>query len=330
MNKETRVQWLDVLKGILTIFVILSHSYPPNVYRYFFTPFFLTMFFWASGYTFSVKKTGKEFLLNKCRSLLIPLLILGSIRIVLAQILEGGSWKKRIIGLFVQINCQYDELWFVACLITASICFYGLLKMTMHVKQSCQTLFLIGISGILLIVSMLLMCVWKIHILWQLELALMMCFYMTLGYLYKRYQEYIETKLEDKWVAIVLGILYCIGVFCFPNLVDIHKEQFEYPIAFLVLSWISILPILVIAKRITRYEWKKLFVFWGQNTLFYYAFGGTVRVVLYKILEIMGVQSTYIVPIVCTLLTMFIMIFPTWIIRKYFPWMVGVKSIWVK
>ncbi len=35
-----RVQWLDILKGILSFFVILSHSYPKECYRNFFTPFF--------------------------------------------------------------------------------------------------------------------------------------------------------------------------------------------------------------------------------------------------------------------------------------------------
>ncbi len=327
MNGNDRINWLDVLKGILIIFVILSHSYPPNIYRYFFSPFFLTMFFWASGYTFSVKRSGKEFLLNKCRSLLVPLLVLGSIRIILAQILEGGSWKERIIGLFVQINCQYDELWFVACLFTSSICFYGILKIVIHIKEHWQNAVLIGISGVLLMISMMIMCLWKIRIPWQLELAFMMCFYMTLGYLYRRYEERIAIRPGMKWFAILLGILYCICVFGLPNTVDIHKEQFEYPIVFLVLSWICILPMIEISKLIARFEWKRIFVFWGQNTLFYYAFGGTVRVILYKILEIMGVQNSYLVPILCTVLTMFALILPAWVVRTYFPWMVGVKYI---
>lgn len=327
LDRKDRIDWLDVLKGILIVFVVLSHSYPPDIYRYFFTPFFLTMFFWASGYTFSMKKSGKEFLLNKCRSLLIPFFVLGSIRIILAQILEGGSWKERIIGFLVQINCQYDELWFVACLFTCSICFYGILKICMCINKHWQDVFLICISGILLAVSMTIMCIWKIHIPWQLELALMMCFYMALGYLYRRYEERIADQQGLKWIVILLGILYCVCVFGFPNSVDIHKEQFEYPIVFLVLSWICILPMIEISKLIARFEWKRIFVFWGQNTLFYYAFGGTVRVILYKILEIMGVQNSYWVPILCTVLTMFALILPTWVVRTYFPWMVGVKYI---
>jgi len=327
LDRKDRIDWLDVLKGILIIFVILSHSYPPDIYRYFFTPFFLTMFFWASGYTFSMKGSGKEFLLKKCRSLLIPLLALGCIRIILAQIIEGGSWKKRITGLFVQINCQYDELWFVACLFTASICFYGLLKLFGCIKWCKNELFLVGVSGIFLFIAMVIMCIWKMHIPWQLELAFMMCFYMALGYYYRRHEEKIEACWGNKWIVILLGIIYCIGVFGFPNSVDIHKEQFEYPILFLALSLVCILPVIMISKRIARYEWKKIFVFWGQNTLFYYAFGGTVRVVLYKILEMVGVENVYLVSIVCTVLTMFVLMIPAWVVRGYFPWMVGLRYI---
>lgn len=50
--KTKRVEWIDVMKGILILFVILSHTYPAVIYRLFFTPFFLTMFFWASDILF--------------------------------------------------------------------------------------------------------------------------------------------------------------------------------------------------------------------------------------------------------------------------------------
>ena len=45
-----RIKWLDIIKGICISFVMLSHSYSPDDYRRFFTPFFLSMFFFASYY----------------------------------------------------------------------------------------------------------------------------------------------------------------------------------------------------------------------------------------------------------------------------------------
>lgn len=39
LNKG-RIKWIDIIKGICIVFVMLSHSYPPDDYRRFFTPFF--------------------------------------------------------------------------------------------------------------------------------------------------------------------------------------------------------------------------------------------------------------------------------------------------
>ena len=125
MEKAKRVEWLDVLKGILILFVILSHSYPAQGYRYFFTPFFLTLFFFASGYTFSTKKNTKAFLQNKWKRLGIPFLVLGGIRVGINYLLyRDGSVKDYIVNFLLQKNSQGDELWFVSCLITTSILMY--------------------------------------------------------------------------------------------------------------------------------------------------------------------------------------------------------------
>lgn len=324
--KKVRIEWLDVLKGILIIFVILSHSYPPQIYRNFFTPFFLTMFFVASGYTFSLKRSWRDFFKNKCVQLLIPLLVLGSIRIFLSQLLEGGNWFLRIKGLLLQINCEYDEMWFVACLFSSSILFYWLLKLSQKAKQKYQDIVLLGCSGIGLMIGMLDMCLWKIRIPWQMELAFMMCFYMSLGYLYKRHEKRVADKTERLSYLCIMSLVYVLIVFLIPNNVDIHMENFESPFLFWVLSVWAMLPIIGIAKRLTKNKYvKKIFIFWGQNTLFYYAFGGSVRIVLYKLFHLSGSLGVYLLPIICAVLTMVVLMVPAWVVRSFFPWMIGAK-----
>ena len=63
-------------KGNFDFFVVLSHSYPRELYRNFFTPVFLTMFFFALGYTFSLKRNFKMFLKSKFKRLICPFLCL--------------------------------------------------------------------------------------------------------------------------------------------------------------------------------------------------------------------------------------------------------------
>ena len=80
---KPRFEWLDILKGILIFFVLVDHSYPDSWTESFYTPFFLAMFFWVGGYTFSLKSSFKEFILGKIKRLVVPLFILGGMRVII-------------------------------------------------------------------------------------------------------------------------------------------------------------------------------------------------------------------------------------------------------
>lgn len=115
----------------------------------------------------------------------------------------------------IQKNCEYDELWFIAALFTSSVCFWGILKIREKIQEKYKDLYVLMISAIGMIVAMVNMYFWKIRIPWQVEISLMMCFYMALGYLYKEKEEVIKKKLEKKWILGLLGVSYCLLVFCF-------------------------------------------------------------------------------------------------------------------
>ena len=69
-------------------------------------------------------------------------------------------------------------------------------------------------------------------------------------------------------------MIYIALVFTLPNAVDIHSERFENPLLFLIASVVVILPIIFIVKFLLETKMAGVMTFWGQNTLFYYAFGG--------------------------------------------------------
>ncbi|MBR5220208.1 MAG: acyltransferase family protein [Clostridia bacterium] len=320
--QKTRLIWLDVLKGILIIFVVLSHSYPPQVYRNFFTPFFLTMFFWVSGYTFSTKNNFGEFFMNKCKRLLIPFIILGSTRVVVTFVLEGGNAVQRVKGLLLQINCQYDEMWFVACLFTSSLLFYVICKISAQCGKWHNIIILLVSAGCL-VISMIDICIWEIRFPWQIEIAGMMVFYMALGYLHRKYEKMLQKYSTNSAYIGCFSIVYCGIVFILPNTADIHSESFENPFLFMTSSIIVILPMIYIAQKAAESKWAGIFKFWGQNTLFYYAFGGSIRIVLYLFFEMDKIGNTYLASILCTALTMVLLILPAAIAKKYFAWAVG-------
>ena len=220
-----RIGWIDIIKGICILFVMLSHSNPPAVYRHFFTPFFLTMFFFVSGYTFSTKNSFKEFLTGKIKHLVIPLFALGSIRIVGMSILGLAKPLLGFKGFLLQISCQNDEMWFASCLFTASMILYALLRFNSQLQSHNKELLLTSEAILFMILGYSLMLVFNVRLIWEFEIACIMLLYMVLGYLFKRTNQVSISKL----LSPALFLIYVFIVFLLPNDVDIHAEVFTYP-----------------------------------------------------------------------------------------------------
>ena len=77
MGKEikTRLDWIDQARGVLFIFVMLIHSKTsPSFLTPLYLPFFLTGFFFLSGYLYK-DKSLKEKLLSVFNGLFMPFLL---------------------------------------------------------------------------------------------------------------------------------------------------------------------------------------------------------------------------------------------------------------
>lgn len=323
LNPDSRIQWLDVSKGILILCVILSHSYPPGLYEQFFTPFFLTMFFFVSGCTFSTKRTFKEFIINKGRRLLIPFLLLGLSRVLMYYVIEGGSLVQRLKGLALQINCQYDEMWFVSCMFTSSLLFYFIVTLCRRQNRFPEERLALVISSVISVLGFIDICIWKIKFIWEFETACMMVGYMALGYWYRGHRTGNTRCLEKPIFAIPIAMFYTCIVLFFRNNVNIHAQTFEFPILFVFSSLIVIPPIIYFSKLLCHSYLRRALVFLGRNTLFYYAYAGIIRIVFYACCGYLNIENEWILPLFCTLISAVLMAFPARIVKKYLPFAVG-------
>lgn len=61
---QQRLEWIDNMKGIAMVLVMLSHMSISTQAGIIFKPFFLSIFFVVSGYTFNIKGSFKEFIIN--------------------------------------------------------------------------------------------------------------------------------------------------------------------------------------------------------------------------------------------------------------------------
>lgn len=327
MSKQCqRIEWADIMKGILILFVVLSHSYPAEIYQQFFTPFFLSMFFFVSGYFFSRKDSFGAFLKSRLYQLILPLLLLGGIRMLVSYVLEGNDLILRFCGLFLQISCMYDEMWFLSCLFLAEIIFYGILFVAQRLDKKCskfkhlQNIVILVISFVILLFGYIDICIFQIRFPWELEIACIMLFYLALGYIYRQQEKNIYIK--DIWICFIGGI-YLLGTLLIRNPVNIHEEKFTMPICFFIFSLLAIPVMLKISKKLQDRAIKKLFIFLGRNTLFYFAFGGFGRIFVYAVTDKVGITDEYITPIVCVIFSVIVLAIPAKMVQKYIPWLVG-------
>ena len=253
--EKVRIAWLDVTKGILILFVLLSHSSAPNIYIRFFAPFFLTMFFFVSGYTFSVKDSFRTFIIGKIKRLFVPLISMGGIKLVLACILQGDSFPERVKGLLFQTSGKNDDLWFLGCMITATIMFYFVVRLAELWKEQRRIPVIVMLSAFLSLLGWCSILVLNAKWPWQLENALVMIFYMSMGYAYRRHESYVVNNIERKNLVVLgLGILYFIMFLTFDGSADIHKGIYTMPGAYIAMSFIAIPVLTSISKWISEFS----------------------------------------------------------------------------
>ena len=157
------------------------------------------------------------------------------------------------------------------------------------------------------------------RIVWEFEIACIMLLYMVLGYIYKR-----KEVVYPKFVQVLLFFLYCAILILIKNDVDIHAEIFPKPMFFIISSLLIVFPIVELSKWIQKTKMAQVFVFLGQNSLFYFAFSGFVREIFIRIIDSTMTMDPHIESLLCTLSMIVVLIIPAMITRKYFPWLVGV------
>lgn len=165
MSEKKRIEWIDVAKGIAMICVILvhveEHFMPPGTLVSTKIPiytFHMPLFFFMSGYLFSMKNSFGEFLKNKCRRILIPYICLGILLSLFHAFWQGrnpfgdpwfqpGVFWGSLWGLLVQ-NRMWT-FWFIACLFWLNLLFYVIVRYVKNEKIRAAIVIIIAAAGII-------------------------------------------------------------------------------------------------------------------------------------------------------------------------------------
>jgi len=319
-----RINWLDVSRGIAFLMVIYSHLiYCDSEVMKFFSPVFLTTFFFVSGYLFKENQSFMFVLENRTRTLLLPFLTLGGIMILLSQVLSFNEHipiMDSIKGLLFQ-NGQNQLLWFVAALYVYSVIFFWVERYSGSPNR------LLAVGAVLFVLNAAYSYWLKLpSIPWHVSSAGFACFYMALGKFYKHHEEEIDNAISTK-MLIAMAIAYVVLIQSLG--IKVSFAGSKYVVDALLITVIGLILCIRISKSLLVNDRFLLFV--GSNTLFYFAFHGKV----YSLLQTVTLKMipTYEVGInKCydmltgggtVLIDALILIIPAMLVNRYCPQVLG-------
>lgn len=335
-----RVEWVDIAKYICIICVMASHlESMKEEFWQFFGPFFLTLFFFCSGYVYKHRKGFREHLVKKFRQLFIPWLVFSVFNILLSQIFsfnEHTALTTELMWNFLQIRGMGDGIWFVAALFVSYIPFYFYIEWYEKKATTSQRQLLFLLPAFLLSFASLLyeklmnssLLPWNsVKLPWHAEYVFQAMLYMVLGYVFRTLYESYFDRHNKRIARVVLLLLYLAFVYLLPKAGLITRDGFFYTYVSQLLGISLIISLCKVVKT------NAYIAYIGANTLICFGLHGKVlsvlQVLLWKLCG--GVYSkilsntvtSSVFSIVLSIVISFVLIIPIWLINRYVPFVVG-------
>lgn len=276
MNTTHRIEWLDAIKGIGIILVMLSHvsSFSP-IGIYLFSAF-IPLFYISSGIV-SKKESLNNTLKSKSKRLLIPYFFYGILGSIFFTLIKNGTTYQggtvnQWLGLLYSRFCLYpygtennlyflpfestSPLWFLTSLFTGFILYYFLNKKYKYKYFNYIIL-------VIYIITTLYLADLKVLLPWSMDLAFMTAIFLYIGNILKKYFLYKKTKvlLNISSATIFLLIyIYIIHTNGFINLSvkEYGNEQWNGVFMTFISGTFFFLTIMLLFKSIPSHYYKYL------------------------------------------------------------------------
>lgn len=248
MSTQSRITWIDTLKGIGILTVVAGHIFPDAVSRYIFL-FHMPLFFFIGGFLFKPAADQKEYLAKKSFHLLVPyvaFLFLIYVPYELKEIMAGReTYVKAVIRPVLGGRYLIEWVsvfWYITC--------FFLVQQVMNVlmnKVSKKVIDLLMLVSLLVsyALSRFLPSFW---LPWNADVVFAALPIFYLGYLYKGAQEQISRY------KIVLFVLLA-GVIAFTyyypaNRYEMKSAVYGIPFVTLFSSLVVVLCLIELSKVI--------------------------------------------------------------------------------
>ena len=285
-EQKKRVEWIDMLRGLAIICVIIGHRQfgdsgflseylEPEIYS-----FHIPLFFFVLGLVFSISKFNnfREFLVRKLKTIIFPMVVFSLIYILFMFVYYGNivGIKKygtkflinRLIGLVLQLrDGKYEScLWFLVCLFLTQCLLYWIIKM---LKDKTIPIL------ITIICCALAGCIYMYFKLpklpWEIDCSFVAMLFVGLGYILKKEKGALK-KINKLWlipILIVVNILtmYLNYRYMGNEKVDLAYSEIGMPLWYLLESISGVWVLLIIFSRLKNI---RPLSYIGKNSLVYY------------------------------------------------------------
>lgn len=328
-SNNNRIEWIDLCKGFAMLLVMFGHTYSSNVINLWIYSFHMPLFFFLSGYVFSIEKYNsfRSFLISKIKTLIIPMVILGFANIF-ASILNRStkldlSLIYKILGIFFQLRCSiFDSvLWFIACLFITEIFMYFIIKISKgNNKMIFAILILLSILGFAYIKFI------GIILPWSIEAAFISVGFLGVGYIIKEEKNRWFDRINNKLFILISIVINLFATVMHYMIMGRAVDLFDLSVGVYPLYYIAAFA--GIFASIGIFSWIKglnLLSYVGKNSLIYYALHNLCFTLFQKIG--MYFVNDIITGTMYVVLSSVIIALISYFINRYVPWIIGRKRI---
>lgn len=270
MAKE-RIHWIDIAKGIAILCVFFGHTVStPTQISSFIYIFHMPAFFFLSGYCFSNRRKIGEFIINKLKTIVLPIFTLGLTGAIAVGILmqflkhEAVDWKWIFLNPIVQYG-EHSLLWYLAALFVDMLVFYALTKLLKDNKTALIiTAFVLGFGSYCFIRFV------GIKLPWSIDTALVALPFISAGYCLKNSGK--ADNYGKPWItAVSFGVCIAAGTLNTVNYggTEMHTNTYGNVFLFYIGAFAGIIMVCSASMLIKK---SRLIEYFGRNSLIFYAF----------------------------------------------------------
>lgn len=281
-TKKSRIEWIDVAKGIGMILVILGHTVRLDVI----TPvyaFHMPLFFFLSGLVLNPDSMGdfSFFIKKKAKQLLRPWLVFLLLSTVVCLLIP--DWREHltlnnILHDLYSVNTntfQNSSIWYLPCFFFALVFYYIMNEVFRHNKVSVCVFIIFALSLLLLKPAMEALRIPTGRLPFKIDSALVAAVFIATASWYRlQIFDCVKKFANIKWLAIIC-MMTAVSTYgngwANMNSLDYGRVcLLYYPIAF-----VGIFLVCLAAEYICKQDnhlIKQILLFYGKNSLIIFGF----------------------------------------------------------